>query len=126
MAIVNIINDEGAKKISEQMNMRPAKENSSDVEKAREEEARKKAMTEVVTDRMSRQDISDAVEKLNKTIQIFNKKMKMSYDEESQRVVVKIIDSETNKVIREIPTQEVLEFIHRLHQMVGVFIDSKR
>lgn len=126
MAIVNIINDEGAKKISEQMNMRPAKDNTSDVEKAREEEARKKAMTEVVTDRLSRQDISDAVEKLNKTIQIFNKKMKMSYDEESQRVVVKIIDSETNKVIKEIPTQEVLEFIHRLHQMVGIFIDSKR
>lgn len=127
MAIVNVINDEAAKKISsEQMNLRPVKDNNQEVEKIKAEEARKKAQSEVVADRMTEQDISDAIEKMNKTIEIFNKKLKMSYDEESKRVVVRIIDSETDKVIKEIPTKEVLDFIHRLHQMIGVFIDSKR
>ncbi|MDD5067124.1 MAG: flagellar protein FlaG [bacterium] len=127
MAIVNVINDEAAKKISsEQMNLRPVKDNNQEVEKIKAEEARKKAQSEVVADRMTEQDISDAIEKMNKTIEIFNKKLKMSYDEESKRVVVRIIDSETDKVIKEIPTKEVLDYIHRLHQMIGVFIDSKR
>ncbi len=81
---------------------------------------------EVIENDIKKEEIQDAVNKMNKTIQIFNKRLQFSFHEESKRIVVKIIDSENNKVVKEIPPKEVLTFISRLHQSIGALIDEKQ
>ena len=75
---------------------------------------------------VEKQHLVDALEKMSRAIEIFNKRLKFSIDEDSRRIVVKVIDSETNKVIREIPPKEVLKFVVNLHKFLGIFVDKKR
>lgn len=75
---------------------------------------------------VERHQIVDALEKMSRTIELFNKRLKFSIDEESKRIVVKVIDTETNKIVREIPPEEVLKFVANLHKFLGIFIDKKR
>ncbi len=78
------------------------------------------------TDNTDKHIVQDSIDKMNKTIQIFNKRIKLSIHEESKRVVIKIIDTQTDKVIKEIPPKEVLNFISKLHESIGVLIDRKQ
>jgi len=75
---------------------------------------------------INQQIMQDAIAKMNKTIEIFNKRIKLSVHEESKRIVVKIIDSQTDKVVKEVPPKEVLNFIAKLHESLGALIDKKQ
>lgn len=70
--------------------------------------------------------IDGALDKINKTVRIFNRSIHFSKHEESGRLWVKVIDTETKKVIREIPPEEILEIVARLEEMVGLLIDERR
>ena len=56
--------------------------------------------------------------------EFFNKRLRFSINEELNQVVVKVIDSETDKVIKEIPP-EVLQRMHvRIREAIGLLIDE--
>ncbi len=56
--------------------------------------------------------------------QFFNKRLRFSVNEELGQVVVKVIDSQTDKVIKEIPPQ-VLQRLHvRIREAIGLLIDE--
>ncbi len=48
-------------------------------------------------------------------------KLKLEIDKDLNRVVVKILDAETDEVIRQVPLQELLEIAKSLKRMEGVF-----
>jgi flagellar protein FlaG len=56
--------------------------------------------------------------------QFFNKRLRFSINKELDQVVVKVIDSQTDKVIKEIPP-EVLQRLHvRIREAIGLLIDE--
>ena len=56
--------------------------------------------------------------------QFFNKKLRFSVNKELDQVVVKVIDGQTDKVIKEIPP-EVLQRLHvRIREAIGLLIDE--
>jgi flagellar protein FlaG len=56
--------------------------------------------------------------------QFFNKRLRFSINNELDQVVVKVIDSQTDKVIKEIPP-EVLQRLHvRIREAIGLLIDE--
>ena len=56
--------------------------------------------------------------------QFFNKKLRFTINKELGQVVVKVIDSQTDKVIKEIPP-EVLQRLHvRIREAIGLLIDE--
>ncbi len=64
--------------------------------------------------------ISDIV----KYTRFFNKRLRYSINEELDQVVVKVIDSQTDKVIKEIPP-EVLQRLHiRIREAIGLLVDE--
>ncbi len=48
------------------------------------------------------------------------------YHEETNRVSIKVIDKDTEEVIREIPSEEALELIQKMWEMAGILVDEKR
>jgi flagellar protein FlaG len=48
--------------------------------------------------------------------------IQFSLDEEANRVVVKVVDTETQKVLRQIPNEEVLAFSKSLGQLQGLVV----
>jgi flagellar protein FlaG len=53
-----------------------------------------------------------------------NHKLRFSFDDRLNDVVVKVIDGETDKVIREIPPEELRNLHIRLREAIGILLDE--
>jgi flagellar protein FlaG len=54
----------------------------------------------------------------------FNKKLKFVLDHQSKEVIVKVIDSQTDKVIKELPPEELQRLHSKLKETIGVLFDE--
>ncbi|WMJ90232.1 flagellar protein FlaG [Anaerocolumna sp. MB42-C2] len=62
----------------------------------------------------------------NNKIKISRTECEFSYHKEINRVSIKILDTDTKEVIREIPPEETLEMIQKLWEVAGLLVDEKR
>ncbi|MCH5272764.1 MAG: flagellar protein FlaG [Lachnospiraceae bacterium] len=70
--------------------------------------------------------LKNAVEHANQTMRHAKTKCEFSYHEETKRVSIKVIDEETEEIIREIPPEETLEMISKMWELAGLMVDEKR
>jgi flagellar protein FlaG len=68
----------------------------------------------------------EAIEKANKVALGRNTSFRFSVHEATKRISVKVLDKETNEVIREIPPEKVLDMVARMWEMAGIIVDEKR
>lgn len=61
-----------------------------------------------------KQQVQEAVAKLNDYIQSVQRDLEFNLDDESGRVVVKVVDRNTNEVVRQIPDEVALKLAHNL------------
>ncbi|MBN1837636.1 MAG: flagellar protein FlaG [Spirochaetales bacterium] len=71
------------------------------------------------------EDLDRAAEILEQTFRLFNKRLKITVNKEIERVVVKVIDGNTDKVIKEIPPEELQKLIARIKETIGLLFDEK-
>ena len=69
-----------------------------------------------------RAELSNAVADLNKVAQAASQGIRFSVDEDTGRTVVKVVDTQTDKVLRQIPTVEALKLWRSIEQMQGVML----
>jgi len=65
------------------------------------------------------------LEQILGTIPIYDKELKYVIDRNLDQVIVKVIDSKTDKVIKEIPPEEIQRLEARIREAVGLLIDKK-
>ena len=65
-----------------------------------------------------------AAEVANKIASVFNTTVEFAVHEETGFEMLKIIDSRTNVVIREMPPHEILDMIAKMWEAIGVFVDK--
>ncbi|MCR4435053.1 MAG: flagellar protein FlaG [Clostridiales bacterium] len=70
--------------------------------------------------------VIDAIEKANKAISGGNRRFEFSIHEKTKQIMIKVIDSDTNEVIREIPPEKTLDMVARLWEMAGIIVDERR
>lgn len=63
------------------------------------------------------EDVSSALDEVSQFVQSQNRNLNFSYDEQSNRSVVKVTDSETGELIRQIPSEEVLQLSERIRDL---------
>ena len=61
-------------------------------------------------------DSKDDVSNLNQLVRDLHRELKFSVDDDSGETVVKVIDKETDEVVRQIPSAEVLRLRKRLEE----------
>ncbi len=66
--------------------------------------------------------LTGAVKKLNDYVAPALQTIQFSIDDESDRIVVKVVDTETQKVLRQIPNEEVLAITRSLDKLRGLVI----
>ncbi len=66
------------------------------------------------------EELDGTVSDLNVLAQQMHRELRFAVDEDSGEVVVKVIDSETDEVLRQIPPEEVLKLRERLIDAAGV------
>lgn len=66
-------------------------------------------------------------EKLRRALKAATKNTRFSYSfhEAMETVVVKIIDGNTDKVIKEIPAREIQQLHENLHEAIGILFDQQ-
>lgn len=69
--------------------------------------------------------VNDAVDKANKAIHMLANNLQFSVDESTGRNIVKVVDNETKELIRQIPTEEMLDIAKRLDDLQGLLIRQK-
>ena len=70
--------------------------------------------------------IESAVKRANNTMRMTKTSCQFQYHEETNRVSIKVIDKDTEEVIREIPSEEALELIQKMWEMAGILVDERR
>lgn len=78
---------------------------------------------------ISEEAVLKAIEKANKAISGVSKKFEYSVHKSTGDIVVKVLNAETNEVIREIPPEKLLDIVDKLQEIsgaVGTIIDEKR
>jgi flagellar protein FlaG len=70
-------------------------------------------------------ELGNAVADLNKVAQANAQGVRFSVDEDSGRTVVKVVDTQTDKVLRQIPSVEALKLWRSIEQMQGVMLRDK-
>ncbi len=70
-----------------------------------------------VPSEVSAEQIDTAVSQLNEFVQISSRQLNFSVDEGSNKQVVKVTDAESGKIIRQIPSEEILRLSERLQDL---------
>ena len=74
----------------------------------------------------TKEEIQKAINAANKKAYFGHTNAQFSYHEETHSIAVKIMDAETSEVIKEIPSEETLEMISKLYDLLGMVVDEKR
>ena len=69
--------------------------------------------------------IHSAAADLEQISLIFNKKLRFVVDQHSHEVTVKVIDKETDKVIKELPPEELQRLHNNLKETLGFLFDER-
>lgn len=68
--------------------------------------------------------IDDAVKSANRKME--HTRCEFSYHKQTNRVSIKVINEDTDEVIREIPPEKSLDMLQKLWEMAGILVDEKR
>jgi len=68
--------------------------------------------------------LEDVVAELNDISGIYDVRLSFDLDKDLAKNVIKIIDNETNRVIRQIPPEEALRIRDSLYEMRGVILNE--
>lgn len=74
---------------------------------------------------LNKGDIEKVAEQINNKFDSTHKSLKFFVHEATGQMAVKIIDKNTNEVIKEIPAQEMLDVQGNIEEMVGLLIDKE-
>jgi len=73
---------------------------------------------------ISRQDVEEMVDALKDLTETLQTSLNFSVDEGTNDIVVKIIERGTDKVIRQIPPEELLKLQEKMQDLTGFLFDG--
>lgn len=72
------------------------------------------------------EQLKKAVAEMNRKINNSNEEAVFGVHEDTNRIMIKIMDKETKEVIKEFPPEKTLDMIARIWEMAGILVDEKR
>lgn len=74
---------------------------------------------------VTKPELEGLVQEINRAIFGENERMEFQIHERTGRMLVKLVDNETDEVIREIPPEKMLNLIANIWEMVGILVDER-
>ncbi|WP_456277659.1 flagellar protein FlaG [Bacillus sp. AK128] len=74
---------------------------------------------------ITKSNLEDKIEQTNKMLDLHFTSLKFEVHDKTDRLAVKVVDKETEKVIREIPAKEYLDMISKMMDFLGILVDKK-
>lgn len=73
---------------------------------------------------IANEELEKAVNKINEHVLGINTRFQYRIHEGTDRIMVKLIDTETNDIIKEIPPEKMLDMVAEIWKRVGLVIDN--
>ena len=70
-------------------------------------------------------EVKESVKDVNEIVDQVKEGLSFQIHEDTEELMVQVIDVNTNEVIKELPPEEMLDLKARIHEMVGILIDEK-
>lgn len=70
--------------------------------------------------------LKSAIKNVNTKMEYVGTRCEYSYHEVTNRVSIKVIDTDTEEIIREIPPEETLEMVQKMLELAGILVDERR
>ncbi len=74
---------------------------------------------------VSRKEIEAQAKALEKTFLAFNRRIELSVNDAINQVIIKVVDADTDTVIKEIPAEEIQHLIAKIKETIGLLVDEK-
>ena len=87
-------------------------------------QAEKVLPAERTTVSTSQTELDRSIEQIQVMMDLRQRSVQFTTDNESGRNVVKVVDGNSGDVIRQMPAEELLSFMRNLTRMMGTFIDK--
>lgn len=71
------------------------------------------------------EQLQAAMQEIQKAVASRNSNLQFSFDDETNKTVVRVIDSESGELIRQIPSEEVMAIAKSIGQMQGMLLKQK-
>ncbi len=94
--------------------------------KSTKETIKKEVSENIRKHEIEREKIDDAIKTANKLTQLSHIRLQFKLHKATGYIVVKVIDMDHDKVIKEIPPEKLLDILSGIgKKMAGLFVDSK-
>lgn len=87
---------------------------------------------EAKTEEQANAEIKTAFDEISEFMQLYNRNVNFSMDEESEKTVIKVFDTESNELIKQFPSDELIELAQKIKGLrqdidlkSGIFLDEK-
>lgn len=72
-------------------------------------------------------EVIKAIEAANKSVKVYDRRLEYSIHEATHQIMIKVIDTSTpdETVIREIPSEKILDMVAKMWELAGLFVDEK-
>jgi len=71
------------------------------------------------------EEVRESVKDVNEIVDQVKEGLSFQIHEDTEELMVQVIDINTDEVIKELPPEEMLDLKARIHEMVGILIDEK-
>ncbi len=73
---------------------------------------------------LARDELERSVGKLNSLVQDLHRELRFAVDDQSGETVVKVFNKQTDELVRQIPSEEMLRIRERLQESTGKLFDA--
>ncbi|TDS27005.1 flagellar protein FlaG [Halanaerobium congolense] len=95
--------------------------NRNDNSKLKPESLREK---EEYSEQELEDEVRESVKDVNEIVDKVKEGLSFQIHEDTEKMMVKVVDLNTDEVIKELPPEEMLDLQARIHEMVGILIDE--
>jgi len=74
---------------------------------------------------LSREELQRVIQEIKRKLDYMNRYLRIDIDDQLEIPVVKIFERDTNRLIRQIPPEYLLELMKRIDQMLGVLLNER-
>lgn len=71
------------------------------------------------------QELAAAIELVNRALQTRNRSFEFSVHEPTKEIIVRVIDTKSNEVVKEIPPEQILDLVAKMWELAGLFVDER-
>jgi flagellar protein FlaG len=97
----------------------------SQVEKTNKLSNEKQEILETQDKNKLKKELQKLTEELNKALNPLNTTLKFHFNDKVDELMVKVVDTKSDKVIREYPPKEALDLMEKMREVVGLLFDKK-